>query len=331
MPLLARFCKPCLACKAINYLYIIEKVQTYKVAPEGGEQYNNQNMKTTKSLFLIAPFLIVHFCSAQSFTDTTKMWSIISMDTGGGPYQGNLTTTHFKFSGDTIINSETYHILYNSLDDKQQNWRIDSFWREKNDSIFKRYPNADDVKLIYDFTLEEKDTFKVDENFELYVDSVRIKEWGGKERKHLYLSSPGYEQWGETIWIEGVGNIGVFLYSTDYRLVGAVSSLLCFTENGELVYQNPEYNSCSVNTSVPTVKKEPEIVEVFSIAENLITVNPLTSYSGIVQIYDIIGNQITQKEIELTENRICLPKTGTYIYRFISKTGEVQNGKIVVR
>ena len=78
-------------------------------------------------------------------------------------------------------------------------------------------------------------------------------------------------------------------------------------------------------------KKEPELIEVYNIGENVVTVKPLTGNSGIIQIFDITGNQIIQEGIELKESQICLPATGAYIYRFIAKTSEVQNGKVVVR
>ena len=282
-------------------------------------------------IFVALLSLWINSAFAQSFIDTTKIWSIVSMDTGGGPYQGNLTTSQFKFDGDTIINLETYHILHSSFDANPQNWRANSFWKEKNDSVFQFNTTIESEELIYDFTLNENDSFHVDEFLTLKVDSVRSKEWGGRLRKHWYFHDLSGNPISNTVWIEGVGNTNNFTISSDIYIVGAISWLLCFTENDELVYQNPEYNSCYVVTSVPTFKKEPELVEVYSASENLVTVNPLTGNLGIIQIYNITGNQIIQEEIELEKRQICLPSTGAYIYRFIAKTGEMQNGKIVVR
>ena len=91
------------------------------------------------------------------------------------------------------------------------------------------------------------------------------------------------------------------------------------------------YNSCSVNTSVHTIKNEPKLIEVYNSCENKILVNLLISNPGIFQVYDLTGNKIVQKEIELIESKINLPSKGTFIYRFITQNGEVQTGKVLVK
>lgn len=268
---------------------------------------------------------------SQNFISENKTWNI-TVKTG---FDEHITTRtlSFKFSGDTTIQQKSYKKLYESDDEQKQNWALNSFWFERNDSVFRRGAWYTGDILVYDFTLSEKDSFTVIENdLYLYVDSIRTKEWGGKEREFIYLHpSEWYLYMGtQTIWIKGVGQLGYMPRSTEIGITGGACSLLCFEEDGELVYQNPEYNSCYVVTSVPTLKKELELIEVYSIEENLITVNSLTGNPGIIQIFDISGNQIIQEDIESNESQICLPTNGAYIYRFISNTGEIQNGKVVV-
>ena len=92
---------------------------------------------------------------------------------------------------------------------------------------------------------------------------------------------------------------------------------------------------CNLNgwhlLTVPTIKKGPEFIEVYNSGDNSFTVNPLTNNQGIIHVYNIIVYEIIQEDIKLTKSQICLPTAGSYIYRFISKTGEIQNGKIVAK
>jgi hypothetical protein len=268
---------------------------------------------------------------SQNFISEDKVWSIVS---NGGMDNPWTVTTGLKFLGDTIIQQKTYKKLYMAEDEQKQNWALSSLWFERNDSVFRYSTLYEKNILVYDFTLTEKDSFTIREN-DLYiiVDSIRTKEWGNKEREFYYFHpSLNYSFYNiQTVWIKGVGQLGFMTRSTEVDIWGPYSSLLCFKEDGELVYQNPEYNSCSVFTAVSTIKKEPEIVEIYNPGGNRIIINPLTTNPGVIQIFDIKGNLIIEEEIEFEETQFCLQTTGAYIYRFISKTGEVQNGKVVVR
>ena len=207
-----------------------------------------QTMKTFLKFYLAAICLSISGnLFSQNFISENKVWSIVSE---GGMEQPWTRTTSCKFSGDTTVQQTQYKKLYISEDEQKKDWELNSLWLERNDSIFKYWPWTSETKLVYDFNITEKDSFRVDEFLTLYVDSVHVKEWGGKLRKHWYMSSSGFEQCGTTVWIEGVGNIDLFLLSTNCNLVGAITSLLCFTENNKLVYQNPEYNDCYINSSV---------------------------------------------------------------------------------
>jgi len=264
---------------------------------------------------------------SQNLISENKVWSIV---TEGGMEQPWTRTTSYKFSGDTTIHQMQYKKLYISEDEQKKDWKLNSLWVENNDSVFQYSLASEENLLIYDFNISEKDSFLnlYTDNY-LYVDSIRTREWGIGVRKLIYFHSKEQSNL-HTIWINGVGQNGDITRSSEAGVTGGFSSILCFEENGELVYQNPNYNSCSVFTSVTTIKKEPKFVEVYSTCENLITVNPLIGNPGIFQVYDLIGNKIVQKEIELMESKIRLPSTGIYIYRFITKTGEIQTGKVLV-
>jgi len=221
-----------------------------------------QTMKTFLKFYLAAICLSISGnLFSQNFISENNVWSIVSVGSMEQPW---IRTISCKFSGDTTVQQTQYKKLYISEDEQKKDWELNSLWLERNDSIFKYWPWTSETKLVYDFNITEKDSFRVDEFLTLYVDSVHVKEWGGKLRKHWYMSSSGFEQCGTTVWIEGVGNIDIFLLSTNCNLVGAITSLLCFTENNKLVYQNPEYNDCYINSEVPANNPFHEYQTVYS-------------------------------------------------------------------
>lgn len=265
---------------------------------------------------------------SQDFITENNFWCIVSE---GGMEQPWIRTSSFKFSGDTTIQQKRYKKLYYSEDEQKKDWKINSLWFERNDSVFKYWPWTSETTLIYDFNIAEKDSFQIDESLTLFVDSIRIKEWGGKMRKHWYFVGGEDYSSKTTIWIEDVGNLNNFTRSSDINITGALTTLLCFSESNELVYQNPQYNDCYINTLTPIIETGPELVNVYVGGENMITVYPLNRNMGIIEVFTIAGCKIVQKQIELTESKINLPLKGTYIYRFITQTGEIQTGKVVVK
>ncbi len=209
-------------------------------------------MKLIIKISLVVALFYCNFCVAQPFIDTTKTWSLVVVNSGGGPAHGSKVTFSYKFSGDTVINTLKYFKLYESSDINRTDWNIHSLWREENDSICRYNPYTGITRLIYDFNLAESDSFKIDESLKLLVDSVRTQKWGGKIRKHWYLTDSKKNSSKTTVWIEGVGNMNNFTRSTDINITGGYSSLLCFTEKGAKVFQNPQYNSCYISESLFT-------------------------------------------------------------------------------
>ncbi len=163
-------------------------------------------------------------------------------------------TSSFKFSGDTTVQQTNYKKLYFSDDEQKENWALHSLWVERNDSVYKYSLNTEEQLLVYDFNISENDSFHCrNTGLYLYVDSIKTKEWGTSERKIIYFHSEG-NNYLHTIWIKGVGQNGLITRSSEVGITGGISSILCFEENGQLIYQNPEYNSCYIFTTVPTIK-----------------------------------------------------------------------------
>jgi hypothetical protein len=154
---------------------------------------------------------------AQNFIDEDKQWSIVSHLFESEKY----ITTTCKFSGDSAINGQTYYKLYQTTDLNQASWTLNSLWREKNDSVFTYDFVTGGNHLIYDFNLNVGDTFVINESQRLKVDSVVFRNWGGISKKHWYLSDADGILPTITVWVEGVGQMGYFIRSTEIDITGA--------------------------------------------------------------------------------------------------------------
>ena len=137
-------------------------------------------MKKFLSYFLIAICLsLSNQLVAQNFISDNKVWSIVVIS---GFEVEHTDTYHYKFSGDTIINQTHFSKLYISLDENGEKWKLHYLylWFEENNRVYNYWKPTNETTLVYDFNLEEGDSFQVSEFQTLYVDSVRYREWGGK-------------------------------------------------------------------------------------------------------------------------------------------------------
>lgn len=287
-------------------------------------------MKPNIISFSIAIVLMQFAIQAQNFIDETKQWTILSiasMDT-------NVKSTHYcKFSGDSIINGSTYHKLYISNDSNQINWTFGGLWFERNDSIFKYCWHCgnynDTTDLIYDFNIVQGDTFNLYDFQNMVVDSVRLIEWGGNNRKHWFFNQTGPDPYNCLTWIEGVGQFGNLNCSSPC-LNSMFDQLLCFHENGNLIFQNSLYNSCYIATSSDLIKVNSEkSINIFQSENGQMIINNPNLEKGTIDFYSIEGRQINDLKIESENTQLDLKKTGMIIYKFTNLNGKTQTGKFL--
>ena len=282
-------------------------------------------MKNT--ITIIAFFLLVHIsCTAQNFVSENKLWSVLSRDASGENMWER--TIFFKFIGDTTLNDTKYLKLFESSDNGE-NWKMSSLWYEKNDSVFQYSPSDKIDVLTYNFSLQEKDSFYFQPVGYLDVDSVSTQMWGNSERKIIYLSSNRYS-YSQTKWIQGVGQDGYITQSSEIGRTGAFCSILCFHENGELIYQNPEYNSCYITSnSVDQFENVKNLVDLIAVGDGLLQFT--VAIKGELMLYNLEGRLLQKNKIVSTTSTICAPETGIILYRFQSENGQVQTGKVQVK
>ena len=194
--------------------------------------------------------------------------------------------------------------------------------------------NYIELTLIYDFNVEEGDSFHIDIMYSLSymkVDSIRYLNWEGSTRKHWFFhkSNSDTSSWNRTKWIEGVGQLGLLERPSEIGISGATVKLLCFWENGNLVYHNPDFSSCYIKTSVPFISNNKELI---SLTPNPATTQLTLSFSentsnATYAIYDLQGciQQSGKTSNTLLEiNVVTLPR-GVFVLKVVT------NKQIVIK
>jgi hypothetical protein len=261
----------------------------------------------------------------NSFISHSKVWAIAIKDASLDKWQ---YSANYWYNGFTILNGTTYFYLYeSSFKNNHLNGRYISLWRESDHRIYKRSLTGNE-ELVFNTSLEPNDTLYFNENNYCVIDSVVEKEWGEKLHKHWYMTSIRGEK---SSWIEDVGN-AESISGYNLEISDTISELLCFEENGEIVYQNNEYNYCIVlSTSSLVIESKKSLIDLFSVDYGLLQLQSKNNISGEIMLYTSDGKQVLKEPIYGTERTICIPSSGLLLYRFVTEKGEVQTGKVVVR
>ncbi len=203
-----------------------------------------------KTLFLV----LITICSLLTFgqdyyplIEENKTWNVLNVIPSGGwpPFDTSYNTSSYYIYGDSTINDIQFKKLFHSTEDIPVNWILRGLIRE--DSIKKvwlKWPMDDNEELIYDFSVIAGDSLTLRNDTSLYysVDSVTIVNINGEARNKYWISQDDFF-WQES-WIEGIGSNKGITNSGMAQAVGGWSWLLCMSELEELIYMNPNYNTC---------------------------------------------------------------------------------------
>lgn len=271
--------------------------------------------------------MIVNETMAQSFIDTTKIWTVYNRIAEGN---NKPTTEYYRFGEDTIINELTYTKMY-VFQDTENKWHLDNdLWIEKEPGkLYLKSIVGSTQELLYDFTLAVGDTSS--HRYKLVMDSIVVKDFGIEQRKYYYLH---YLIWPDLIvtWVEGVGSLFNPTMFHDYIFVGAFTKLICFEEQNERIYLNPNFTDCdaSTGTDVNTIFLRENLIECFYEPGGSIKIRNFTNSIGTFYLYDLKGSLLSKTQINSEETNICPPGSGILLYEFKTKKGKTQTGKIIV-
>lgn len=203
-----------------------------------------------RKLILISLIVIPFISFSQDFeriVSNTKKWNILF-----GVYTPDvyaLYTRSYTIREDTLINELVYSKIYINNSPNNEYIRED----ENNNVYYKTEYNEE--RLIYDFNLNINDEIVLPNMFGFEetwtVENVDTVLFAEKNRKRITLSI--CEGCPSDYWIEGIGSTYGLIYSGNL-MWDFSTDLLCFYQNEELLYSNPDWNSCDITVSIPENK-----------------------------------------------------------------------------
>lgn len=282
------------------------------------------------NVFLITFFLTVIGYSQpyQPLLETDNEWHFTTC------YNGCLTDIYYTNS-DTLVNGLSHKILdgYHYI---SRTFLLRENTEEKKVFLTKINPNRIDTYLLYDFSLEEGDTFEMKNPISPFpaegglfvLDSIRNRPFQETQIRRYFYFSPHLENTvsnQNAIWVEGVGSLSIINAPGGYPELNSVGSLTCFYKNYTLFYtdeieETPICEETILNTN-ELILFQPEIIFHSSTKELIIKSNEKWHTCT---LYDMIGQHLvtndTQDQSSWSLQEFTLPN-GIY---FIKITFENQ-------
>lgn len=225
----------------------------------------------------------------------------------------------FSCSGDTLVDNVQYSKLILTRDEHEP--YLFTLLREEDGKVWALYfLNNPEEFLLYDFTANVGDNLVVgDFGTNYVVDSISTEHIGGLDRKKLWLVTNDYlgnPQVRET-WIEGIGsNLGMPWSGWGVGVYDFYSRLLCFHQDGDLIWQNPQYDGCTY-TAVEEIQSNETMIIYPNPTNGIVNID---GYEIIeVKVYNVFG-QLVKKT---NENVIDLSRqnAGLYIIKIQTQLG----------
>ena len=248
-----------------------------------------------------------------------------------------LSTTLFGYSnyvnwcsGDTIIGDVRYMKIMGTLNDGYPH--LFTVLREEDGKVWKRHLNTSEETLLYDFTASVGDTLCFGEPGASFVlDSISMVQIGDVDRRKFWFGLE-YDGLGnpraKETWVEGIGSDFGLLWSGYYGVYDGWHCLLCFHQYGELVWQNPEYNTCTYPYDAVEGNKDSEIIIFPNPAKEKVTIEGLEAAE--VQVFNAFG-QLVKTVRDTNEIPVVDLPQGVYLVRIADAEGRIYTNRITIQ
>ena len=299
---------------------------------------------------LIVTIIALVYCTSISFAqsnfhfaDTSAQWNILSASSCVGIPCLYINTFIYAAGGDTVIDNVSYQII-NNVD------RIfpDSYIRkDSTEKVFIRNRSTNADELLYDFNLMVGDSIYYNYNKKCRVDMIDTVMLD-RPRKRMHVEFFNHRD----IFIEGIGAIYTSFLSPGLNreeVDGPDENLLCFYENGNLVFKDSIYNvyaspsdtleiHCYIDSSWVGINEEQTTSK-----QLIIIPHPVAHQSFIVldktyehiyfKVFDITGKLIIDEKYSTTD-RLPINKTnmgnGNFFFYSIEADEHRWKGKFLV-
>jgi len=283
-----------------------------------------------------------------SFPDSNATWcaqrSFLSL---GPPDEIHVYNYIQTISGDTLINGQNYHKIYESglfirtplpagLPDSSFYLNLyEGCIREtSNKEIYYIDKFSNNEYLLYDFniaigdTLQFANSLKVTSIDSIYDGSIYRAKYNISSIDTITWSTPGYFEYVSII--DGIGSTGGLLWSLGpyFEHWGVLYE---YTQNGSLFYLDSVFTcNLSLNLNEQTVDNGIEIYPI-PCYDKLNVILKEENLNANIFIYDITGKLLINEKLDKKRNELDLAKykNGIYLFKIFDKIGYNYAGKFI--
>ena len=289
-------------------------------------------MKNLKICTLLALLLMAGWIKTQAqdyvpmLQEGNEWYTLDAQVCSSQTLRGYNTLVH-RIADDTLIGGVRYTKVMQTVNDVGTP-TLAALLREEDGKVWETY-NGNSEILLYDFTANVGDSLVCGYGDYFVLDSISIEQIGGVDRKKFWFGLE-YDFTGEPYametWIEGIGSDLGLLYCGSYYFCGGYYRALCFHQDGELIWQNPEYDACVI-TSVEEINDK--VISVYpNPAMEIVTVDGVEAAE--VQVYNALG-QLVKTVRDANEISVAGLAEGVYLLRTVDADGKVYTNKITKR
>jgi hypothetical protein len=231
-------------------------------------------------------------------------------------------------SGDTLIEDVQYMKIMGTVNDSYPIFY--TLLREEDGKVWKRYSIAHPETLLYDFTASVGDTLRIgDFAEEMVLDSISMVQIGDVDRRKFWFGLE-YDNLGrpraKETWIEGIGSDYGLLWTGYFNVFDGWHCLLCFHQNGELVWENPEYGTCTYDAIEEN--KDSEISIYPNPVRDRVVIEGIEAVK--IQVYNTLG-QVVKTVRGTNEIDLSGLVDGVYLLRITDVDGRSHAARVVVK
>ena len=253
------------------------------------------------------------------FPTQNASWSVYSFSN----YQSD--TLEYYLEGDTILYDASWSKLFHKS--LQGDVGYCGAIKESDDIVEIKLPD-EEKRLLYDFTLAVGDTFPYPPfhfGWDVYsvmvverVDTVQLL--NGEFRREIVsnmVTSAVFEEIQER-WIEGIGSVHGPLFPLNPKLLDVECdeefTLVCYSEDDELLYHNPRFASCMTATEIDDAGENDWGVQLYPnpARDHIVISTADNTQIRAITIYDSLGKKVKQVT-NTSEIDVSGLKTGMYL------------------
>lgn len=284
--------------------------------------------KTTIILLLLMGAVSLKAQDNNPLVEEGKRWNVVHTYAPWPPI--NRVTNAYMVEGDTVVDGTTYKMLITTQSEQYDNWDLWGLLRETNERqvLSRKYRwnhTFESETLLYDFSLEPGDSICYGESsclLLLRISDTILDDGTVRKRYDFQYKENGYPTYEYETWIEGIGSELGLLHPGSLALVGGTYDLLCYYEDEDLVWQNPNFNSCYVSTVGLDESEDVSFLSVYpNPATGIVSIKGESLRQAVV--VNMLGQQVFSvhsKDNELHIDMAKLP-AGVYLINITDEEG----------